>query len=74
MTYFIQYTLTVEFSIQDYTRQLHNNKLLNIKSTNNNFYHKNTQKLNQKVTPWQNTLCLEQKNYAIFEILHQRCW
>ena len=34
MTFLITYTLTVQFSIQDYTRQLHNNNLLNIKSKN----------------------------------------
>ena len=29
MMYLIKYTLTVQFSIQDYTRQLHNNNLYN---------------------------------------------
>ena len=34
MTYLIKYTLTVQFSIQDYTRQLHNNNLLNMEIKN----------------------------------------
>ena len=34
MTYLFKYTLTVQFSIQDYTRQLNNTKLLNMESKN----------------------------------------
>ena len=34
MTYLIHYPLTVQFSIQDYTRQLHSNNLLNMESKN----------------------------------------
>ena len=34
MTYLIKYTLTVQFSLQDNTRQLHNNNLLNMESKN----------------------------------------
>ena len=37
MMYLIIYTLTVQFSIQDYTRQLHNNNLLNMESKNKLF-------------------------------------
>ena len=32
--YLVKYTLTVRFSIYDYTRQLHNNNLFNMKSKN----------------------------------------
>ena len=32
--YLIKYTLTVQFSMQGYTIQLHNNNLLNMKSKN----------------------------------------
>ena len=34
MAYLIKYTLTVQFSIQDYTRQLNNTNLLNMESKN----------------------------------------
>ena len=34
MMYLIKYYLAVQFSIQDYSRQLHNNNLLNIESKN----------------------------------------
>ena len=66
--YLIKYTLTEEFSIQDYTRQLQNNNLLNMKSENKfllPFYQqKNTLNLDQKVNYRQNTVCLEQQIYA----------
>ena len=53
MTYLIKYTLTVEFSIQDYTRQLHNNNLLNMKSKNKlllPFYQKKIRKIWTKMS------------------------
>ena len=34
MKYLIKYTLTVQFSIKDYTRQLPNSSLLNMKNIN----------------------------------------
>ena len=51
MTFLITYTLTVQFSIQDYTRQLHNNNLLNIESKNKllpPFYQENYTKFGPK--------------------------
>ena len=56
MMYLIKYTLTVQFSIKDYTIQLHYNNLLNMKSKpwvnclqsyfSLNFYNKENEKKN----------------------------
>ena len=76
MTPLIKYTLTVQFSIKDFTRKLHNTNLLSMKSKKKvittilfhegivNFYQKITQNLDKKVNQQQNTVCLEQQIYA----------
>ena len=64
----IKYSLTVQFSIQDYTRQLQNNNLLNMESKNKSlppFCHQQKRRnFDQKVNQRQNTVCLEQQIYA----------
>ena len=80
--YLINYTLTVQFLKYDYTRQPHNNNLLNMKSKpfvnwlkvyiSLNFYQK-IRKIWTKVIQQQNTVCLEHQIYTSPNILHQRC-
>ena len=84
MTYLINYNLTLQLSIKDYTRQLHKNNVLYMKSKpwvnwlhsyfSLNFYQKKYAKFGQKVNQQQKNVCLSYKFTPVQRVLHQCCW